>query len=280
MILDACRNNPFRDTSGRSIGGSRGLARMDTRPGMFVMFSAGTGQVALDRLGADDTDPNSIFTRHFIRVIKRPDLSLIDVAKELQIEVPRLAATVRHDQLPAYYDQVQGRVFLARRAGTGDASAPPAVPSSSAAPLPASSHAATAFWQARQVGTCGAYEAFARAFPGTFEATLADEHIKANCRPSVAVPATTSNDGPRATTPPPSRTRLVRINDNISQGILNVRTGPGTGYPLIIAIPAGVADVEVGRCRSAEDGSRFPWCEVRWRGSRGWASSCCWRDAQ
>ncbi len=51
MVLDACRNNPFKAGSGRSIGQTRGLSRMDTRRGMFVMFSAGAGQEALDRLG-------------------------------------------------------------------------------------------------------------------------------------------------------------------------------------------------------------------------------------
>ena len=51
MMLDACRNNPFKAGVGRSIGQSRGLSRMDTRRGMFVMFSAGAGQEALDRLG-------------------------------------------------------------------------------------------------------------------------------------------------------------------------------------------------------------------------------------
>ena len=95
MILDACRNNPFKASGGRSIGQSRGLSRMDTRQGLFVMFSAGAGQEALDRLGADDPHPNSVFTRLFVDLVKQPDSSLIDVAKELQIEVPKLAAERR-----------------------------------------------------------------------------------------------------------------------------------------------------------------------------------------
>ena len=108
MVLDACRNNPFKAGPGRSIGQSRGLSRMDTRRGMFVMFSAGAGQEALDRLGPDDVHPNSVFTRLFIDLVKRPDLDLIDVAKELQVEVPKLAASIGHEQLPAYYDQIPG----------------------------------------------------------------------------------------------------------------------------------------------------------------------------
>ena len=49
--------------------------------------------------------------------MKRPDLDLIDVAKELQVEVPKLAQSVGHEQLPAYYDQIPGRIFLARADG-------------------------------------------------------------------------------------------------------------------------------------------------------------------
>jgi len=132
MVLDACRNNPFKAGAGRSIGQSRGLSRMDTRRGMFVMFSAGAGQEALDRLGPDDRHPNSIFTRLFIDLVKRPDLDLIDVAKELQVEVPKLAQSVGHEQLPAYYDQIPGRIFLAR----ADGAAPPPRPVPPAAVIP------------------------------------------------------------------------------------------------------------------------------------------------
>ena len=121
MVLDACRNNPFKAGSGRSIGQTRGLSRMDTRRGMFVMFSAGAGQEALDRLGPDDRHPNSVFTRLFVDLVKRPDLDLIDVAKELQVEVPKLAQSVGHEQLPAYYDQIPGRIFLARADGAAAA---------------------------------------------------------------------------------------------------------------------------------------------------------------
>src|ERR1041384_7063943 len=54
LVLDACRDNPFAIEGKRSIGMTRGLARMDPAEGMFVLFSAGQGQSALDRLS--DTD--------------------------------------------------------------------------------------------------------------------------------------------------------------------------------------------------------------------------------
>ena len=46
LILDACRDNPFAMQGKRSIGLTRGLTRME---GMFVLFSAGQGQSALDQ---------------------------------------------------------------------------------------------------------------------------------------------------------------------------------------------------------------------------------------
>src|SRR5215472_15392687 len=55
-IVDACRDNPFKGT-GRAIGG-RGLAPVTAASGQMVMYSAGAGQEALDRLGDQDGDPN------------------------------------------------------------------------------------------------------------------------------------------------------------------------------------------------------------------------------
>jgi uncharacterized protein YraI len=67
---------------------------------------------------------------------------------------------------------------------------------------------------------------------------------------------------------------------NVSDGILNMRRGPGTNHPVVASIPAGATGLAVGRCRSPEDGSQFLWCEVEWQGRRGWASSCCMVDAR
>ena len=40
-VIDACRDNPFVNTTGRSIGGTRGLTLVEPPSGTFVMFSAG-----------------------------------------------------------------------------------------------------------------------------------------------------------------------------------------------------------------------------------------------
>lgn len=114
LILDACRDNPFALKTGRSIGLTRGLTRMDPADGMFVLFSAGQGQSALDRLSETDTNPNSVFTRTLLAEMEEPGLSMVQIAKRTQSKVRELAAKVDHVQVPAYYDQIIGEVYLAR----------------------------------------------------------------------------------------------------------------------------------------------------------------------
>jgi hypothetical protein len=113
MVLDACRENPFKKAGSRGVGATRGLAQMTTPEGVFVLYSAGVGQTALDRLSDNDPNPNSVFTRAFIEVLSKPEVSIQSMAKTTQQEVRRLAATVNHPQMPAYYDQILGQFSLA-----------------------------------------------------------------------------------------------------------------------------------------------------------------------
>lgn len=114
MILDACRNNPFPSDGKRSVGGARGLVRMSPPEGAFILYSAGAGQTALDRLSDGDADPNSVFTRALLPRLNDPTMSLHQLAKQVRRDVQDLASTVNHDQFPAYYDQMSGDLFLAR----------------------------------------------------------------------------------------------------------------------------------------------------------------------
>jgi tetratricopeptide (TPR) repeat protein len=111
-ILDACRNNPFAKPGTRALSGGRGLARMDAAGGVFIMFSAGAKQEALDKLTPSDPEKTSIFVRSFLPLIERKDMTLIDMAKEAQERVRTLALSVGHEQIPAYYDGIVGRVTL------------------------------------------------------------------------------------------------------------------------------------------------------------------------
>jgi len=100
-VIDACRDNPFKST-GRSIGGSRGLAPpMSNAQGVMVVYAAGANQQALDRLSAQDTDPNGLFTREFIKAMRKPGLNVQEVINEVKLSVIRQASSVHHVQTPA-----------------------------------------------------------------------------------------------------------------------------------------------------------------------------------
>src|ERR1700739_4462094 len=81
LVFDACRNNPFDRTGTRGVSGEGGLAQMSQLPeGVFLVFSAGYKQTALDRLSNDDNNPNSVFTRTFAKELAQPGENLVDVA--------------------------------------------------------------------------------------------------------------------------------------------------------------------------------------------------------
>ncbi|MGE0214018.1 MAG: caspase family protein, partial [Parvibaculaceae bacterium] len=112
VIVDACRDNPFAGKGTRSVGGERGLARVEAPAGTLILYSAGYGQSALDRLGETDTETTSVYTRVLIKHLERPGVDITDIAKDVRDEVEELAATVRHVQRPAYYDELRGRLIL------------------------------------------------------------------------------------------------------------------------------------------------------------------------
>jgi len=109
-VIDACRDNPFKG-KGRAIGG-RGLAPTSAATGQMVMFSAGAGQQALDRLGDNDKERNGLFTRIFVKEMQKPGVSVDRVLRNVRNEVVRLAKTVGHEQTPALYDQAIGEFYF------------------------------------------------------------------------------------------------------------------------------------------------------------------------
>ena len=117
FVLDACRDNPFQVAGTRSLGGARGLAQGAPPEGVFVLYSAGVGQSALDRMSNTDPDPNSVFTRVFLKEIRKRDYPLTAVAKSVQVAVRDLSLTIGHTQVPAYYDQIIGQMYLASDGG-------------------------------------------------------------------------------------------------------------------------------------------------------------------
>ena len=88
VVLDACRNNPFR--RGRSGGG--GLATMDAPRGTLIAFATSPGKTADDGSGA-----NSIYTGALARAVIQEGLPVEQVFKRAGLEVAQLT---RNQQVP------------------------------------------------------------------------------------------------------------------------------------------------------------------------------------
>ncbi len=79
VVLDACRNNPFK---GGLRGAGRGLARINAASGSLVAFAAAPGQVASDRKGA-----NSPYTTELVKAMRQPGLAVEQVFKQVRVGV-------------------------------------------------------------------------------------------------------------------------------------------------------------------------------------------------
>ena len=109
-VIDACRDNPFKG-QGRAVGG-RGLAPTTAATGQMVMFSAGSGQQALDKLGPKDVEKNGLFTRIFVKEMRKPGVSVDRVLRNVRNQVVEQAKSVGHEQTPALYDQSIGEFYF------------------------------------------------------------------------------------------------------------------------------------------------------------------------
>jgi len=111
-IVDACRDNPFQQVS-RAFANQRGLAPpLDTAAGVMVVYSAGASQKALDRLSDADPDPNGLFTREFLKVMRQPGLTVQEAVTRVKTRVMEQAKSVGYTQTPAIYDQSVGTFYF------------------------------------------------------------------------------------------------------------------------------------------------------------------------
>lgn len=292
LILDACRDNPFPREGTRSAGSARGLAPIAPPEGSFILFSAGAGQTALDRLSGADRAPNSVFTRALLPLLSRGDLTLPELARLLRGEVEATAATIGHKQRPAYYDELTGDY---RIAGAGARGAVP-LTGASAADLglradPAACAAAAADWPAvvalnDPVILRAFAETHAACAPLQHAALAEAERLEEARATDPGLPEEPGPDEPwggvMAAVPPPAGSELARapapqtwrVRSGVSEGYVNVRAGAGTMHEVLFTIGAGAGGIEVQTCRPPDPGGGgFDWCLVRYSGREGWLSS-------
>ena len=83
MILDACRNNPFKDVSlSRNRSLARGMAEMHAPEGSFIAFSTASGEVAYD--GSGDYSP---FAEAFAAEVATPAITITDMMVSVNARV-------------------------------------------------------------------------------------------------------------------------------------------------------------------------------------------------
>lgn len=80
--------------------------------------------------------------------------------------------------------------------------------------------------------------------------------------------------GKVADAPADAGTETYRVASVDRGDVLDLRSGAGTDFPSLVRMPRDATGISVGSCKSV-DGYRFPWCEVAWQGTQGWASACC-----
>ncbi|ABD06868.1 Peptidase C14, caspase catalytic subunit p20 [Rhodopseudomonas palustris HaA2] len=316
VLLDACRNNPFGGRGLRAAGG--GLAQMQAPEGTLISYATQPGNVAQDgddghspytrALAEIMTRPGLDIFQTFNRVglavkkatasAQQPWLSSSPIQGDFYFsgQAAAAAAAPTSPQTAA----------VAPPESPGLSPARPAEPVTAPNPSPSISSSPPPRRGFRVLDSVSEGILNMRSGPGTGHPIVvaipagSTGDSKGNCRApddggrhpwcevewrgrtgwvsSRSIVETRRDEA----APPQAKSRarpVFRVLGSVSQGILYVRAGPGTGHPALFSIPAGASGIQLGRCRSSEDGVGAPWCEVEWGGRAGWASACCMVDA-
>ena len=78
----------------------------------MIVFSAGSGQQALDKLGPTDKNKNGLFTRVFVQEMQKTGVTVDRVVRNTRSKVVEMARSIGHNQVPAIYDQVVGDFYF------------------------------------------------------------------------------------------------------------------------------------------------------------------------
>jgi uncharacterized caspase-like protein len=100
VILDACRDNPFANTSRAVKGEGGGLAQLNAPKGTFIAFSTSPGKTASD--GKGDSQ-NGLYTEQLAKAVMTPGARIEDVFKQVRNEVYRISAEINgegNEQIP------------------------------------------------------------------------------------------------------------------------------------------------------------------------------------
>jgi hypothetical protein len=96
VILDACRDNPFKGFS-KSL--RQGLTRMESVEGTLIAYATAPGTVAW---GGEAGERNSPYTKHLLRFMTQPNLSIESMLKKVRKAVIRETRNESIVQKPWY----------------------------------------------------------------------------------------------------------------------------------------------------------------------------------
>lgn len=169
VVLDACRNNPFKSLS-RS--GSRGLAKVDAPHGTLLAYSTAPGDVA-----ADGTGRNSPYTAALARMIQTPGVPVEQVFKRVRIEVMEKTG---NRQVPWESSSLTGDFFFLKAEPVSLAPASPTPAPAAPPPAATDRDEEIEFWKSIAAGNDPAlFQSYLQVYPnGTF-ANLARQRIDA-----------------------------------------------------------------------------------------------------
>jgi uncharacterized caspase-like protein len=108
VVLDACRDNPFRGLR----GAGDGLAPIQSVRGSFIAYATSPGSVARDGTGR-----NGLYTTHLLRNINREGLMVEEVFREVRRGV---AQETNNEQIPWDSSSLMGAFYLAGTESSGD----------------------------------------------------------------------------------------------------------------------------------------------------------------
>jgi hypothetical protein len=183
LVLDACRNNPFRSWR----GGSDGLAAMQAGRGTYIAFATSPGKTA-----ADNPDgQNGLFTGELIAVLREPGFSIDQVFNRVR---ERVTERSHGQQLPWSTSSVTGEFYFKVTVEVSNTIPPPSRDPRGEREL--------AFWNSvKDESDASLLEEYLRKYPdGEFTSIAKSKlnRMKSGATPPAPVVSPLTQNGPRA----------------------------------------------------------------------------------
>jgi formylglycine-generating enzyme required for sulfatase activity len=167
LILDACRNNPFRRSKR---DGTRGLVHMDSSvEGTYIAFATADNSVAEDNPG----EANGLFTKYLLAALTTPGM---DLKQAFERTKEAVYAASDHHQRPYTYDGVVGQYFF---------NAPVTIVNNPPPSSDLSAQQELAFWNAVDRNDAESLELYLQRFPNGSFVSLAKRSLERLRAPAV-----------------------------------------------------------------------------------------------